>query len=245
MSQRGGGVLGIDQTENITWLDGKLEYRKHSNNSELAEAVGYFTNGKLQFNFPMRQGRLHGVCRIWRESGMLESEEEYIRGVFDGFVRRWYLSGRMEFQLRYSRGVRHGPSKYWNEQGELVSAKVYLSGREVPEEIAQLILDEKLSASHILGIKNAPFRQFCLEEFGYERFLSQMKYEVIEKESEQELVRINWVKSEEPIYLVKVKCPSTGAYYTLRVPPTSKTIKEAIAWTFGMNQMEYLPQQEA
>jgi len=234
-------VLGINQTENITWLNGKLEYRKHLNNNDLADAFGYFSNGKLQFHFPTRQGKLHGACRIWRESGMLESEEEYLRGIFDGFVRRWHTNGRMEFQLRYSRGVRHGPSKYWDEQGELVSAKVYLSGREVPEEIAELILDEKLNANHILEIKNAQYRQFCLEEFGYERFLSQMKHKVIEKEGEQELVRINWVKSEEPIYLVKVKCPSTGAYYTLRVPPTAQTVKEAVAWTFNMKDLEYTP----
>jgi hypothetical protein len=238
-------VSGINPEVNITWLDGRLEYRKHMADSEFADAFGYFPNGKLQFHFPMREGLLNGPCRIWREFGMLESEEEYLRGVFDGFVRRWYPNGRLEFQLRYSRGIRHGPSKYWNEQGESVSAKVYLRGREMPEEIAELILDEKLNAGHILEIKNAQFRQFCLEEFGYERFLSQMEHEVIEKEGEQELVRINWVKREEPIYLIKVKCPSTGAYYTLRVPPTSQTVKEAVAWTFGMNKMEYVPQQEA
>lgn len=229
----------------ITWLNGRLQYRKPMENNETSDVVGYFPNGKLQFNFPMRAGLFHGSCRIWYESGLLQSEEEYRRGVLDGFARRWYPGGRLEVQFCFSRGIRHGPSKRWNEGGELLLAKVYLQGNEVPEETAKLILDGKLNAGHILEIKNAQLRRFCLEELGYERFLSQTEHKIIEKEGEQELVRINWVKREEPIYLIKVKCPSTGAYYTLRVPPTSQTVREAVAWTFGMNKMEYIPQQEA
>ena len=44
---------------------------------------------------------------------------------------------------------------------------------------------------------------------------------------------------------MKVKCPSTEAFYTLRVPPTMKTVEDAVAWTFGMSGIEYSPEQEA
>ncbi|MEI8349860.1 MAG: DUF6745 domain-containing protein [Candidatus Omnitrophota bacterium] len=234
----------IDRQIKFTWLDGRLVYHKYIGDREFAVAAGYFPNGRPQFHFPMRKGRFHGICRFWRESGLLESEEEYRDGVLEGFVHRWYPNGILGAKLLYSRGLRNGPSRHWDEHGELVSAKVYLRGREVPEEISGRILDKKLNASYILEIKNAELRRFCLEEFGYERFASQMQHRVIDKNGEQELVCITWINREEPIYLVKVKCPSTGVFYTLRVPPDMNTVKQAIAWTFNMKEDEYLASQE-
>ena len=60
-----------------------------------------------------------------------------------------------------------------------------------------------------------------------------------------DLVKIDWNKEEEPLCLVKVRCPSTGAFYTLRVPPKTKTVKEAVAWTFGISEEKYILEQEA
>ncbi len=79
---------------------------------------------------------------------------------------------------------------------------------------------------------------------GYGRFLSQVTHQILDKAGDYELVKIDWHKREEPIYLVKVKCPSTGAFYTLRVPPTVKTVKEGVAWTFHLDQEEYNPEIE-
>ena len=79
---------------------------------------------------------------------------------------------------------------------------------------------------------------------GYSRFLAQMKHDVIEKDGDQELVKIDWIKSEEPICLVKVRCPSTGAFYALRVPPGIKSVKQAVAWTFGVKEEAYVPDVE-
>ena len=93
-------------------------------------------------------------------------------------------------------------------------------------------------------MKNAEIRRICLEELGYARFLSQVDHQVIEKDGEYELVRIDWHKNEEPICLVKVKCPSTGAFYTLRVPLDMKTVKQAVAWTFGLKPSQYCPEKE-
>jgi len=39
--------------------------------------------------------------------------------------------------------------------------------------------------------------------------------------------------SDKEIRILKVKCPSTGAYYCLRVPPQVNTCEEARQWTFG------------
>ena len=238
---RDGDMSAINPKTSICWLNGRLEYHKNRPDIDLAEARGYFSNGRLQFSYPVQNGLLHGICRLWFDSGILQSEQEYLRGQLNGFSRSWYSNGKMEAQSRYSRGALHGLSKHWDEHGKLISTKVYVRGREAPSEITELILDNKLNARHIIEIKNAELRRLCLEEIGYSRFLSQVRHQVVDKCGDQELVRIDWVKREEPILLVKVKCPSTGAYYTLRVPPSMKTVKEAVAWTFDLTKDDYVP----
>ena len=111
-------------------------------------------------------------------------------------------------------------------------------------DLGERIEKGNLTAKLILRIANTAVRRICLEEFGYARFLAELPHQILDRSGEYELVKIDWHKREEPIYLVKVKCPSTGAFYTLRVPATMKTVKEAIAWTFDVNEGEYLPEVE-
>jgi hypothetical protein len=47
------------------------------------------------------------------------------------------------------------------------------------------------------------------------------------------------IQLPEDIMLLKVKCPSTGAYYVLRVPPTMERCQQALAWTFDMPEKAY------
>ena len=43
-----------------------------------------------------------------------------------------------------------------------------------------------------------------------------------------------------------VRCPSTGGRYLLRVPPTMKTCRQAVAWTAGFDDPSlYRPLVEA
>ena len=98
-----------------------------------------------------------------------------------------------------------------------------------------------MTAHHVLKMRNTAVRRMCLEELGYARFFSQIEHELLDRDGEYELVKINWHKREESICLVKVKCPSTGAFYTLRVPPAMETIKEVIAWTFQIKEKDYQP----
>lgn len=48
----------------------------------------------------------------------------------------------------------------------------------------------------------------------------------------------------EPMQLVKVKDSTTGDSYLLRVPPHMKTCKQAVAWTFSLEEIEYNPVKE-
>ncbi|MBI1784433.1 hypothetical protein HYR69_04750 [Candidatus Sumerlaeota bacterium] len=53
-----------------------------------------------------------------------------------------------------------------------------------------------------------------------------------------ELRRIE-VLSDEPIQLLKVECPSTGAAYILRVPPEMTRCEQARAWTMGDEEVTF------
>ncbi len=292
MNQRDGDVLEIRDFAENSWLNGKVRYRYLDLDHSNAEVVGHYENDRLWFKYPIDQGLMHGVCRIWHEDGRLQIEETYDRGILHGLQREWYSDGKLKLekcyknglmngdsttwyengdlsfqgfyaegtpngiikywyqngilksQEGYNHGIRHGISTRWREDGSLLSQKAYIRGVAVSVKLHKLINSGQLTAQHILKIQNIAVRRICFEEMGYERFLSQVEYEVISKEGDYELLRIDWHERDEPIYLVKVRCPSIGVFYTLRVPPTVKTIKEAIAWTFGLKEKEYNPQIE-
>ena len=93
------------------------------------------------------------------------------------------------------------------------------------------------------GSQSAGLRRICLQEMGYARFLAGIKYDTIDRRRNLELIRVNWRRGEEPLCLIKVKCPSAGVFYALRVPPDIKTVPEAVAWTFDLSDREYRPEE--
>lgn len=162
-----------------------------------------------------------------------------------GETRGYHDNEALFFRCPTRDGFLHGICNIWDEKGVLIDRVLYFRNLVVATDAKSLrIKSECLTAQDIITIKNATIRRLFLEEFGYEIFLQQMHHVIIERDEDQELISINWHEREEPICLVKVRCPSTGTFYTLRVPPTVKTVKEGIAWTFYMNQEMYNPELE-
>ena len=162
-----------------------------------------------------------------------------------GELKGYHENGAPFFKCPLVDGNMYGICLLWDELGNLKERALYFRGERVLLNEELYLASEQVTVQDIVVIENATVRQRFLEEFGYGRFLREMNGSLINEEGDQELVKIEWHKNEEPIYLVKVKCPTTGAFYALRVPPTMKTVKGAVAWTFGMKDKEYLPEQEA
>lgn len=95
-----------------------------------------------------------------------------------------------------------------------------------------------LTAQDILTARNAELKQRALKTMGYERFVAETKPVTLDKNGDNELLRI------DDIVLAYVKDSSTPRRYLLRVPPTMKTVHEAIAWTFGLRPEQYHPEIE-
>lgn len=97
---------------------------------------------------------------------------------------------------------------------------------------------------NIINITNATIRQEALNYYGVEKFFKEMNTKIIHEKGRNQLLTLRWHNAEEPLTMVKVIDSTTKDIYLLRVPPTMKTVEEAVAWTFNMDREEYKPIKE-
>ncbi len=116
----------------------------------------FYRNGQLREVVPLRNGRRHGVVRVWHKNGVLATEEPYENGLLHGICRQWSESGKLlgkyrmvhgtgvqrawhengKLQLEFStvRGDFSGRYRLWLHDGTLLSEDIYLHGRSVTAE---------------------------------------------------------------------------------------------------------------
>ena len=243
--------------EKMFYKKGKEHGIKHSwHENGIQEYVGAFKNGykegvhkkwneygQIKMLTSYRLNQKNGVERIWNDEGYLESEVEYESGLPEGLARKWYEEGKLKSIERKKFHQLSGKCLYYDREGH-VEEKFYVRGREMMGWAKDVLENGTLNAGHVLRMPNAEVRRIFLEELGYERFLSQVEHQILDNDGVNELVCINCEMEDEPIVLVKVRCPSTGAFYALRVPPTMTRAKQAVAWTFGLSEEEYKPEEE-
>jgi hypothetical protein len=65
----------------------------------------------------MRNGRRHGIVRIWHRNGVRASEEPYQNGLLHGVCRHWNEAGRRlgEYRMVHGTGIQRG----WHDNGKL------------------------------------------------------------------------------------------------------------------------------
>lgn len=78
--------------------------------------------------------------------------------------------------------------------------------------------------------KNAEVRRLLIQEIGYSRICQELQAIALDTWQEYTLLKIENEIDLEPIYLLKMTCPSTGQIHTLRVPATLTTARQAISW---------------
>jgi len=205
---------------------------------------GWYDNGQIEWETSFVNNKMQGLRRIWYRSSGLMSETRYLDNLLEGHSTSWHENGQIKEQGGYWQGFRHGIFKEFNETGQLTNKDLFVRGACYTGKVKRLLNSTRLSARRLASIKSDAVRRFLLEELGYARIARELPGECLDSAEGQELLRFVWHKEEEPLYLVKVQCPTTRAFYTLRVPPHVRSVKEAIAWTFGVPQEEYCPRQE-
>ncbi|MFF3749249.1 DUF6745 domain-containing protein [Streptomyces sp. NPDC002018] len=116
-------------------------------------------------------------------------------------------------------------------------------GMPVPAEFLTELVS--LTPRRIRDEANAELRRVMLEYYGYDRYLSESEAQPVHRDGTGVLWRIP-LDGDEDIAMVEVvnSTPEPdGTYrtYWLRVPPTTRTAKQGVAWTFGLETEEYEP----
>ncbi|MEU2099382.1 DUF6745 domain-containing protein [Streptomyces globisporus] len=108
-------------------------------------------------------------------------------------------------------------------------------------------LDElsSLTPERIRAEENAELRRVMLEYYGYDRYLTESGAEPVHHDETGILWRIA-LDGDEDVVMVEVvnstpEPDGTNRTYWLRVPPTTRTAKDGVAWTFGLEGAAYAP----
>jgi hypothetical protein len=117
-------------------------------------------------------------------------------------------------------------------------------GIPIPAEFAQTL--RALTPKIIQEQRNVELRRMMLEHYGHERFILDSGAEPVQQDEAGKLWRVTLTR-DEPITMVEVvnsTAEPDGGFrtYWLRVPPHTRTAREAVAWTFGLAEQEYRPQ---
>ncbi|MFF1916057.1 DUF6745 domain-containing protein [Streptomyces sp. NPDC058239] len=116
-------------------------------------------------------------------------------------------------------------------------------GMPVPAEfLAEL---NSLTPERIREEENAELRRVMLEFYGYDRYLTESGAEPVHRDETGVLWRIA-LDGDEDVVMVEVvnstpEPDGTHRIYWLRVPPGTRTAKEGVAWTFGLQGDAYAP----
>jgi hypothetical protein len=116
--------------------------------------------------------------------------------------------------------------------------------------VPRTFLDEltALTPERIRGEENAELRRVMLEFYGYDRYLEESGAVPVHRDETGVLWRVE-LTGDEDVVMVEVvnstpEPDGTSRTYWLRVPPTTRTAREGVAWTFGLGAETYEPSQQ-
>ena len=135
-----------------------------------------------------------------------------------------------------------GASHRWRDGWELY----HWHGVRIPEHQTHIITHpERITVSEIENETNAEIRRVMIEKYGQARYLQDSGARVVQSDDFGTLYSKE-IAHDEPLVMVKVvnstpEADGTYKDYFLRVPPTIRTAREAVAWTFELNTDDYAP----
>ena len=126
------------------------------------------------------------------------------------------------------------------------SVRVLWRGVQIPDRVA--FDPESITVDEILKEENLTLRRILLDRVGVEWFVNQAQATSIDSDQdtggERRLLMIDFANGDDLVCL-QVRCPSTGHRYLLRVPPETRSCKQAAAWIAGFGSTEaYQPVRE-
>jgi len=115
-------------------------------------------------------------------------------------------------------------------------------GVTLPEQYGK-VHPHQWQSEWLLTEDNVELRRVLIQGIGYDRICQELEASELDTWQEYTLLKIDadidayeppdWDRDappREPIYLLKMTCPSTGHIHALRVPPAMTTARDAIKW---------------
>jgi hypothetical protein len=201
--------------------------------------------------------RGHGFDLSWIAIHWLETRDPTIkawsRPIFEAYVAgAWFLYWSRDtlFWVAKPRLYFDGARRLHRADGPAFESDVedhhFWHGVLVPAFI--VTQPERISPDRIRAEGNVEVRRVMIERYGYSRYLLDSKAEVIHQDEFGTLYRARLVGDEALVMVRVVNATSEpdGSLkeHFLRVPPTIRRAREAIAWTFGLEEKEYHPEVE-
>lgn len=164
----------------------------------------------------------------------------------------WYLhvlNGRILVVLRPEIVTRRGQSDLpHNDSGSAIrwsdgSEWWCWDGVRVPRHIIEN--PERLTLATIRTETNIPRRRAYIDRYGIGKFMLESGARIVDQSAMGTLYLLDQSR-DEPLQAVRVTNSSPepdGSYreYFLRVPPGPRSVREALAWTFFMDEDQYRP----
>lgn len=103
----------------------RLERRQYFVAGQLVGERGYWRDGTLAFERPIRDGKAHGRCYEWARSGALVLLEPYRAGLMHGTARQWAEDGTLlgSYEMRHGTGFDVWRAR--TEEGRIVVAEIH------------------------------------------------------------------------------------------------------------------------
>lgn len=114
----------------------------------------------------------------------------------------------------------------------------FWNGIRVPQQVIEM--PERISVADVHAEPNLEMRRVLLERMGLDRYVRDGGGKLVKEDRFGRLWRCHSLPEErEPLMLVEVQNSTrepdgTQKRYFLRVPPSMRTPREAIAWSFGL-----------
>lgn len=120
--------------------------------------------------------------------------------------------------------------------------------RGMPVPAAFLAELPVLTPERIRAEENAELRRVMLEYYGYDRYLTDSGARPVHRDETGTLWRVD-LADDEAVVMVEVvnstpEPDGTRRTYWLRVPPSTRTARAGVAWTFGLAPEAYAPVRE-
>jgi hypothetical protein len=197
---------------------------------DAAWLAGFDLLGRLAPHAPA-VGKLSGLMQVARVAGWWWPFEQVAAVSMRPTVLAHDDQGRLHGE--------HGPAIAYPDGLELYRWR----GMPVPADLVGRL--DRLTVERIHGEQNLELRRVLTERYGLDRYLRDAGATRMAADETGVLWRLP-IDGDEPLVMVVVtnstpEPDGSRRRYWLRVPPDTRSAREAVAWTFGLAPEEYRP----